>query len=53
MLTWPDTHSLIHSRPWLSLHTRRAPCRGVGGSITVAAPVRVSMCARWLPASDT
>ena len=52
-LTCPDSHSLIHKRPLLSLHTRRAPWLGVGGWITVAAPVRVSICARWLPASDT
>jgi hypothetical protein len=46
MLTWPEVHSLIQSRPRLSDQTRRAPWRGVGGSMTVAMPVRGSTCAR-------
>ena len=52
MLTWPEFHSLTQSRPFESLHTRRAPWRAVGGSIGVACPLARSMRAMWLPASD-
>ena len=46
METLPLFHSLIHRRPWLSDHTRRAPCCGVGGSTMRGAPVARSISAR-------
>src|SRR5688572_7654547 len=51
-LTCPEFHSLTHTRFFESPHTRRAPCFGVGGSMTVACPLSTSMRAIWLPASD-
>ena len=48
----PLFHSLTHTRPRLSLHMRRAPWSFVGGSTTVESPVRRSMRATKLPASE-
>jgi len=39
-------------RPRLSLHTRRAPWPGVGGSTTTDSPLRRSMRAMKEPASE-
>lgn len=50
-LTWPAIHSLTQIRPEEFDYTRRAPCFGVGGSMTSAQPV-VSIRAMWLPAKD-
>ena len=50
--TFPAFHSLTQIRPFESDQTRRAPCREVGGSITVAAPVAVSIRATWFPARE-
>lgn len=48
----PLFHSLTQMRPRLSLHTRRAPCFGVGGSTTVDSPVFRSLRAMKLTASE-
>jgi hypothetical protein len=45
-------HSATHTMPLESDHTRRAPWRRVGGSMTVALPLAASMRAMCEPASD-
>ena len=52
METLPLSHSLTQIRPSLSLQTRRAPWRGVGGSTTCESPVARSMRAMNEPASE-